>query len=311
VPVSGSVVTMPTLPTTLAPRRPFGAVLTAMVTPFTADGKVDRDAAAALASRLVDDGHDGLVVHGTTGEASTTSEHEKVEVLRAVLDAVGDRAVVVAGAGTNDTAHSVELARQAAAAGAHGLLLVTPYYSRPPQAGILQHFTTIASATDLPVMLYDIPGRSGVPIATQTLLRVAEHPNVVAVKDAKDDLFAASEVMAATDLAWYSGSDQLNLAHLTQGAAGVVSVVGHLAGARLARMVAAVDAGDLVAAVAEHRALLPLTRAVMTLTQGVIMVKAGLQAQGVLAHRTVRLPLVEATDDEVAAVTAALDALPA
>ena len=309
-PVSGSVVTMSTAPTTLAPRRPFGAVLTAMVTPFTADGKVDLDAASALASRLVDDGHDGLVVHGTTGEAATTSEHEKTEVLRAVLGAVGDRAHVLAGAGTNDTAHSVELARQAAAAGAHGLLVVTPYYSRPPQAGILHHFTTVASAADLPVMLYDIPGRTGVPIASETLLRVAEHPNVVAVKDAKDDLFAASEVMAATDLAWYSGSDQLNLAHLTQGAAGVVSVVGHLVSARLARMVAAVDAGDLPSAVAEHRALLPLTRAVMTITQGVIMVKAGLQAQGVLAHRSVRAPLVEATDDEVAVVTAALDALP-
>ena len=301
---------MPTAPTTLAPRRPFGAVLTAMVTPFSADGKVDLDATAALAAHLVDAGHDGLVVHGTTGESATTSDHEKVEVLRAVLGAVGDRAHVLAGAGTNDTAHSVELARQAAAAGAHGLLVVTPYYSRPPQAGLLQHFTTIASATDLPVMLYDIPARSGVAIASDTLLRVAEHPNVVAVKDAKDDLFAASEVMAATELSWYSGSDQLNLAHLTQCAAGVVSVVGHLAGARLARMSAAVDAGDLVTAVAEHRALLPLTRAVMTITQGVIMVKAGLQAQGLLAHRTVRPPLVEATDDEVTAVTTALAAVP-
>jgi len=231
--------------------------------------------------------------------------------VRAVLGAVGDRAHVIAGVGTNDTAHSCELARQAAAAGAHGLLVVTPYYSKAPQAGLVQHFTTVASATALPVMLYDIPARSGVAITTETLVRVAEHPQVVAVKDAKDDLFASSEVMAATDLAYYSGTDQLTLAHLTQGAAGTVSVVGHLAGHRLARMVAAVDAGDLVGAVAEHRAMMPLVRAVMTLTQGVIMVKAGLQAQGVLANRSVRLPLVEATAEEVAAVTAALADLPA
>lgn len=301
---------MPTTPTTLAPHRPFGAVLTAMVTPFGTDGTVDLAAAAALASRLVDQGHDGLVVNGTTGETSTTTDSEKADLVRAVVGAVGDRAHVLSGAGTNDTAHSCELARQAAAAGAHGLLVVTPYYSKPPQAGLVQHFTTVASATTLPVMLYDIPGRSGVEIRTATLVRLAEHPQIVAVKDAKDDLFAASEVMAATDLAWYSGADQLHLAHLTQGAAGMVSVTGHLVGPRLARMVAAVDAGDLAAALAEHRALLPITRVVMMVTQGVIMVKAGLQALGVLEHRSVRLPLVEATTDEVAAVTAALADLP-
>lgn len=302
---------MPTTPTTLAPHRPFGAVLTAMVTPFGTDRTVDLEAAAALANRLVDDGHDGLVVNGTTGESPTTSDAEKVAMVRAVVGAVGDRAHVVAGAGTNDTAHSCELARQAAAAGAHGLLVVTPYYSKPPQAGLVQHFSTVASATALPVMLYDIPGRSGVEIRTETLVRLAEHPQIVAVKDAKDDLFAASEVMAATDLAWYSGTDQLHLAHLTQGAAGMVSVTGHLVGPRLARMVGAVDAGDLGAALAEHRALLAITRVVMTITQGVIMTKAGLQALGVLEHRSVRLPLVEATADEVAAITTALEQLPA
>src|SRR5919112_376739 len=196
---------------------PFGRVLTAMVTPFTDDGKLDVEGAQRLATHLVEHGHDGLVVSGTTGESATTTDEEQLTVLRAVLEAVGDRAHVVAGAGTNDTAHSIEKARAAEAAGAHGLLVVTPYYNKPPQAGLAAHFSAVADATGLPVILYDIPARSGVPIATDTLLRLAEHDRIVAVKDAKDDLGAASTVIANTDLAFYSGTDMLNLPLLSVG----------------------------------------------------------------------------------------------
>src|SRR5919112_1692464 len=210
---------------------PFGRVLTAMVTPFTADGKLDVEGAQRLAAHLVERGHDGLVVSGTTGESPTTSDEEQLTVLRAVLEAVGDRAAVVAGVGTNDTAHSIEKARAAEAAGAHGLLVVTPYYNKPPQAGLAAHFTAVADATGLPVMLYDIPHRAGVPIATETLLRVSEHPNIVAVKDAKGDIAGTSQVLARTDLAYYSGEDASTLPWLSIGAVGVVGTSTHFTGA--------------------------------------------------------------------------------
>ena len=284
------------------PPAPFGRVLTAMVTPLTEDGKIDVEGAQRLATHLVEHGHDGLVVSGTTGESPTTTDEEQVAVLRGVLEAVGDRAHVVAGVGTNDTAHSIEKARAAAAAGAHGLLVVTPYYNKPPQAGLLAHFTSVADATELPVMLYDIPGRTGVPILTETLVRLAEHERIVAVKDAKGDFFEGSWVMARTDLAVYSGDDALNLGWLAHGAAGIVSVVAHVAGPRYAAMVRAVDDGDLGTAVRIHRELLPAVRGIMTLTQGAIMVKAALKLQGVLPSSTVRLPLVEATSEQVAAL---------
>ena len=290
-----------------APARPFGAVLTAMVTPFDADGALDLDAAQRLAVHLVDSGHDGLVVSGTTGESPTTTDAEKEALVRAVSEAVGDRAHVVAGVGTNDTRHSVELAQHAAKAGAGGLLVVTPYYSRPPAEGLVAHFTAVADATDLPVMLYDIPGRAGLRIGTPTLLRLAEHGRIVAVKEATGDLFAGSEVMARTSLAYYSGDDPLNLAWLAHGAAGVVSVVGHVAGAEYARMVQAVDRGDLVTAREHHVRLLPAVRGLMTRTQGAITAKAALQLQGVLQHRTMRLPLVAATDEEVSLLRADLE----
>ncbi|NAZ82691.1 4-hydroxy-tetrahydrodipicolinate synthase [Kineococcus sp. R8] len=298
------------MPTATAPRppRPFGAVLTAMVTPFTTDGALDTAAAAALADRLVAEGHDGLVVSGTTGESPTTSDEEKDRLLRAVLEAVGDRASVVAGVGTNDTAHTCELARAAEKAGAAGLLVVTPYYSKPPQPALLHHFRTAADATGLPVMLYDIPGRSGVAIDTETLVRVAEHDRVVAVKDAKGDLTATSWVMARTELAYYSGEDALNLALLAHGASGVVSVVGHVAGRQYRQLVDAVDAGDLGTARAVHTRLLPAVRAIMNRTQGVVAAKAALQLTGALATRTTRPPLLEATPEEVALLRTDLDA---
>jgi 4-hydroxy-tetrahydrodipicolinate synthase len=270
-----------------------------MVTPFDADGGLDVEAAQRLATHLVDRGNDGLVVSGTTGESPTTSDTEKERLLRAVLEAVGDRARIVAGVGTYDTHHTVGLAEQAAKAGAHGLLVVTPYYSKPPAEGLRAHFTAVADATELPVMLYDIPGRSSVRIGTPTLLRLAEHPRIVAVKDATGDLFAGSEVMAASGLAYYSGDDALNLAWLAHGAVGLVSVVGHVTGDAYAQMVHAVEQGDLVTARSVHERMIPAVRGLMTRTQGAITAKAALQLQGVLEHRTMRLPLVAATDAEV------------
>jgi 4-hydroxy-tetrahydrodipicolinate synthase len=279
---------------------PFGRVLTAMVTPMTADGALDLDATQALATHLVERGNDGLVVSGTTGESPTTRDEEKERLIRAVVDAVGDRAHVVAGVGTYDTHHTVELAKQAEKAGAHGLLVVTPYYSKPPQAGLVEHFRRTADATGLPVMLYDIPGRSGVPIKTETLERLAEHDRIVAVKDAKGDLYETARVLAGTDLAIYSGEDALNLPLLALGAVGMVSVVGHVCAERYAAMVRAVDAGDLADARRINAWVLPAVRGIMTRTQGAIMAKAAVQLLGVVPNRSVRPPLVEATGDEVA-----------
>ncbi|WP_035812363.1 4-hydroxy-tetrahydrodipicolinate synthase [Jiangella gansuensis] len=279
---------------------PFGRVLTAMVTPFLDDGGLDVEGTAALAEKLVDDGCDGLVLSGTTGESPTTSDAEKDLILRTVLDAVGSRAKVIAGVGTNDTRHTSELAQAAQKAGAHGLLVVTPYYSKPPQEALYQHFTAVASASDLPVMLYDIPARSGVAIETETLVRLAGHERIVAVKDAKGDVFASSEVMARTGLAYYSGDDALNLALLAHGAVGVVSVVSHVAAREYAQMVRAVDSGDLRRALGLHRRLIPAVRGIMTRTQGAIMAKAAVQLLGVVQNRTVRSPLIPATDEQVA-----------
>lgn len=278
---------------------PFGRLLTAMVTPMSADGAVDYDAAQRLASHLVDAGNDGLVVSGTTGESPTTTDAEKEQLIRMVHEAVGDRAQIVAGVGTYDTIHSLELARQAEKAGASGLLVVTPYYSKPPQAGLLEHFRRVADSTDLPVMLYDIPGRSGVAIATETLLRAAEHERIVAVKDAKGDLYETARVLALSDLAIYSGEDALNLPLFAIGAVGAVSVVAHACAQDYAAMLRAVDAGDLAEARRINAAVLPAIRGIMTRTQGAIMAKAAAQIIGVLDSRTVRLPLVEATDEQM------------
>ncbi|WP_030802672.1 4-hydroxy-tetrahydrodipicolinate synthase [Streptomyces sp. NRRL S-337] len=286
---------------TSTPQTPFGRVLTAMVTPFTADGALDLDGAQRLAAHLVDAGNDGLVVNGTTGESPTTSDAEKAQLVRAVVDAVGDRAFVVAGAGTNDTHHSLELARAAQDAGAHGLLAVTPYYSKPPQEGLLRHFTAIADATDLPVMLYDIPGRSGVPINTETIVRLAEHPRIVANKDAKGDLGRASWAIARSGLAWYSGDDMLNLPLLSVGAIGFVSVVGHVVTPELRALLDAHLNGDVTKATEIHQKLLPVFTG-MFRTQGVITTKAALGLQGLPAG-PLRLPLVELSPEETEQLT--------
>jgi 4-hydroxy-tetrahydrodipicolinate synthase len=250
--------------------------------------------------------HDGVVVTGTTGESPTISDAETRAVLEAVLDAVGDRAVVVAGVGTNDTAHSIDRARDAERLGAHGLLVVTPYYNKPPQAGLLRHFTSVADSTDLPVILYDIPPRSVVPIEVETLVRAAEHPRIVAVKDAKGDLGAVAWTLARTDLAYYSGEDMLNLPLLAMGAVGVVSVVGHLVGRRLAELIAAVEAGDLARAREVNDSLLPVYTGIFR-TQGVILTKAALRELGLPAG-PVRPPLVDATPEQIAQLRADLAA---
>ncbi|GAA5614772.1 4-hydroxy-tetrahydrodipicolinate synthase [Streptomyces platensis] len=286
---------------TSTPQTPFGRVLTAMVTPFTPDGALDLDGAQRLAAHLVDSGNDGLIVNGTTGESPTTSDAEKSQLVRAVVDAVGDRAFVVAGAGTNDTHHSLELARAAQDAGAHGLLAVTPYYSKPPQEGLLRHFTAIADATELPVMLYDIPGRSGVPINTETMVRLAEHPRIVANKDAKGDLGRASWAIARSGLAWYSGDDMLNLPLLSVGAVGFVSVVGHIVTPELRALLDAHLNGDVTKATEIHQKLLPVFTG-MFRTQGVITTKAALGLQGLPAG-PLRLPLVELSPEETEQLT--------
>lgn len=277
---------------------PFGVMLTAMITPFNADGSQDLDGAQALAVHLVDNlKHDGIVVNGTTGESSTKTDAEDLALLKAVLEAVGDRATVIAGIGTNDTSHSISSARSAASAGAHALMAASPYYNRPPQTGLIEHFTAIANSTELPLMTYDIPRRTGVAIETETLVRLAEHPRIVANKDAKGDLEASQWVMARTDLAWYSGEDVLNLALLALGASGMVSVVGHLVGDRLRDMADALWSGDVVRAQKLNQAMLPVYTGIFR-SQGVILTKAALHMQG-LPSGPVRSPLVNATSAEI------------
>jgi 4-hydroxy-tetrahydrodipicolinate synthase len=280
----------------------LGTVLTAMVTPFKPDGSLDTVTAARVATHLVDSGCDGLVLSGTTGESPTTTDSEKLALLAAVLEAVGDRARIIAGAGTYDTAHSVHLAKTAAAEGAHGLLVVTPYYSRPPQAGLVAHFTAVADATDVPVILYDIPPRSVIPIDWDTMRTLAEHPNIVAVKDAKADLHGGAQIMAETGLAYYSGDDALNLPWLAMGAVGFISVWGHVAAGQVRDMLTAFHSGDIATARKIAVTLAPLNAA-QTRLGGVTFAKAGLRLQGIEVGDP-RLPQVPANPgqlDELAA----------
>lgn len=287
---------------------PFGRLLTAMVTPFDADGSLDLPAARDLARHLVDEqAHDGLVVSGTTGESPTTTDEEKAALVEAVVDEVGDRAAVVAGVGTFDTRHTIELAESAQKAGASGLLAVTPYYSKPPQSGLLAHFRAVADATDLPLLLYDIPHRAGVALASETLIRLAEHPRIVGVKDAKGDLVASAKVLAATDLAYYSGEDALTLPLLSVGAVGVVGTSTHFVGSETKQMIDAYLAGDVAAALAMHRRLLPIFTGIFA-TQGCILVKAGLDLRG-RGVGGLRPPLPVATDAERNALAEVLAAV--
>ena len=284
-----------------APAR-LGTLLTAMVTPFAPDGALDNAAAAQLANHLVDAGCDGLVVSGTTGESPTTTDDEKLELLRVVLEAVGDRARVIAGAGSYDTAHSIRLAKACAAEGAHGLLVVTPYYSKPPQRGLFAHFTAVADATDLPVLLYDIPPRSVVPIESDTIRALASHPNIVGIKDAKGDLHSGTQIIAETGLVYYSGDDALNLPWLAMGATGFISVIAHVAAGQLRELLSAFGSGDIATARKINVALAPLGNAMGRLG-GVTMSKAGLRLQGIEVGDP-RLPQVPATPDELDALAA-------
>jgi 4-hydroxy-tetrahydrodipicolinate synthase len=276
---------------------PFGQMVTAMITPMTPDGTVDYDGAARLADYLVTDmRNDGLVVNGTTGEAPTPTDAEKERLLRVVLDAVGSRAKVVAGVGTNITAHTIELALTAERAGVDGLLVVTPYYNKPPQPALEAHFTAVADATGLPMLIYDIPGRTAAAVATPTLVRLAAHPRIIGVKDAKDDPSATSHVLAQTDFVYYCGTDMLNLPWLSLGAVGFISVVGHVVGDRLHEMIDAFEAGDVRRARQIHYDLVPVYDG-MFRNQGAVMTKAALDLLG-QPGGAVRGPLLAATDAE-------------
>lgn len=276
---------------------PFGRMITAMVTPFDKDGAIDWDGVARLAQHLVDTGHDAIAVNGTTGEAPTTKSSEKLEIIKVVKSTVASHIKVLTGAGDNETAYTVEQAKRSAAAGADGLLIVTPYYNKPPQTGIEAHFRAVADATDLPIMMYDIPGRTGVEIEQDTICRLAEHPRIVALKDAKGNPASTSWVIKRTGIPVYSGDDILNLPLLSVGAVGFVSVCGHTVGNDLKAMLDAWFAGDAATALAIHQKLLPVFTGTFR-TQGAILTKAALNLMG-LPGGTTRLPLVDATAEQI------------
>ncbi|MBJ7528857.1 4-hydroxy-tetrahydrodipicolinate synthase [Nocardioides sp. P86] len=291
-----------------APTAPFGTVLTAMATAFAPDGSLDLESTQRIARHLVAHGHDGLVVSGTTGESPTTTPAEDGEVLAAVRDAVGPDIVLVAGVGTNDTRTSIGLAKQAAQAGADGLLLVTPYYNKPGQAGVLHHFRQVVGASDVPVMLYDVPGRTGTQLSLESYAEVARWEQVLAVKDAVGDL-ARGVRISQLGLALYSGDDIANLGWLAHGAVGFVSVVGHVAGDQLRAMHDAHRAGRVGEALDIYTRMLPAIEAVMGVANyGATTAKASLELLGVLDNRRVRSPLLELDDTEVAALRAGLEA---
>ena len=276
---------------------PFGRLLTAMVTPFKDDLSIDWAGVEKLANHLVESGHDGIVLNGTTGEAPTTSDEEKIEIIKVVKNAVADRAKIIAGAGNNETSHSVDQAKMAAAAGVDGLLVVTPYYNKPPQAGIAAHFLAMAEATDVPVMLYDIPGRTGVAIEPDTIVKLAEHPNIAALKEAKGDVASTSWVIKRSGIPVYSGDDILNLPLLSVGAVGFVSVCGHTVGRQLREMIDAWFSGNSNRALEIHQQLLPVYTGTFR-TQGAILTKAALNMMS-LPGGKVRLPLVDATAAQI------------
>jgi 4-hydroxy-tetrahydrodipicolinate synthase len=276
---------------------PFGRLMTAMITPMTSDGAVDYDGAATLAAYLVHDmRNEGLVVNGTTGEAPTTTDEEKKRLIEVVREAVGPHVSVVAGVGTNITAHTIELARQAESAGADGLLVVTPYYSKPAQDALAAHFTAVADSTDLPMLIYDIPGRSAVAVSTDTLVKVAAHPRIVGVKDAKGDLAATSQVLSRTDLAYYSGDDAVNLPLWSIGAIGAISVTGHVVGDRIREMLDAFTAGQTAVAAKLHLSMLPVNVGLFR-NQAAVLTKAALEMLG-LPGGGVRGPLLTASAAE-------------
>ena len=277
---------------------PFGRMLTAMVTPFDKDGKIDWPGVEKLAAHLVANGHDGIAVNGTTGEAPTTKSSEKEEIIRVVKGVVGSKIFVVSGAGDNETEYSINQAKRTEKAGADGLLVVAPYYNKPPQAGVVAHFKAIASATDLPMMMYDIPGRCGIEIEPDTIVELYNHPQIVALKDAKGNVASTSWVIKRCGIPVYSGDDILNLPLLSVGAVGFVSVCGHTVGSQLKEMLNAWFAGNPARSLEIHQQLLPVFTGTFR-TQGAIMTKAALTLMGLPGGYT-RLPLVDATDAQVA-----------
>ncbi len=279
----------------------FGTVCVAMVTPFDRDGALDLEAGRRIAAHLVDNGLDALVLAGTTGESPTTTVDEKISLLKAVKEEVGDRAKLIAGAGTNDTASSIELARASAEAGADALLVVTPYYSKPSQEGVYQHFKAVAGATDLPIMLYDIPPRSSIPIEGETIRRLAELPTIRAVKDAKGNMAESAPLMHETGLAWYSGDDPLNVPWLSLGASGFVSVVGHAAPQALRELYTSFEEGDLARAREINATVLSPLIAAQGRLGGVSMAKAALRLQGIEVGDP-RLPVVAPDEQEIEAL---------
>ena len=282
--------------------NPFGQVLVALVTPLQADGEVDWPGVERLIDDVVTHGADGIVVSGTTGETSTLTDPEKIRLVEVAKSVAGGRAKIIQGGGSNETAHAIDLYRQAEQAGADGVMIVTPYYNKPTQAGLLTHFRMIADATDLPVILYDIPGRTGVPIRYETILRAAKHPNILAVKDAKGDLAEVSRVLNQTDLLYFSGDDAMVLPHLAVGAVGLIGVTANIAPRPYRTIIDAVNAGDLHTAQAQHKALEPLVRATMTHVPGTVATKYILHALGRISSPRVRLPLVGPEDSEAALI---------
>ena len=277
---------------------PFGRLITAMVTPFKSDGEIDWDGVAKLAEHLVDTGHDGIAVNGTTGEAPTTKSSEKLEIIKVVKSVVGEKIKVLSGAGDNETSYTVEQAKRSQEAGADGILIVTPYYNKPPQAGIEAHFRAVAAAVDLPIMMYDIPGRTGVEIESDTIVKLFETvDNIVALKDAKGNVAATSWVIKRCGIPVYSGDDILNLPFLSVGAVGFVSVCGHTVGLQLKAMLDAWFAGNAARALEIHQQLLPVYTGTFR-TQGAILTKAAMTLMG-LPGGTTRLPLVDATPAQI------------
>ena len=289
------------------PENPFGQVLVALVTPFTADGEVDWASVEKHIDSVITDGADGIVVTGTTGETSTLTDPEKVRLVEVAKSVSGGRAKVITGGGSNETAHAMQLAKQSEKAGADGNLVVTPYYNKPTQAGVLTHFRMIADATDLPVILYDIPGRTGIPISYDTILRAAKHPNILAIKDAKGDFSEVSRVLNQTDLMYFSGDDSNVLPALSIGATGLIGVTNNIAARPYRIMIDAVNAGDLGTATSMHQALEPLVRATMTHVPGTVAAKYILHGLGRISSPRVRLPLVGPEEWEAAKIEDEID----
>lgn len=285
----------------------FGQVLVALVTPMTAEGEVDWDATERHIDYVISNGADGVVVTGTTGETSTLTDAEKIKLVEVGKSVAGGRAKIITGGGSNETAHAMQLYKASEKAGADGVMIVTPYYNKPTQAGILTHFRLIADATDLPVILYDIPGRTGVAIAYDTFHRAAKHPNIVAIKDAKGDLAQASRLMLETGLMYFSGDDSNVLAHVALGATGLIGVTANIAPHAYRAMIDATNANDFHSALRVHNALEPLQRAIMTHVPGTVAAKYVLHGLGLINSPRVRLPLVGPEDHEAAAIENGID----